>query len=173
MIENIDRLCGELIDIVEGRGELDNTLIIYSADHGEMLGDFDRFGKTTWRYGSAHVPLIIAGPGIQQGVESAALVDLTDVAATILESAGCPDLPEMNGRSLRNLLEGHVDKHRDLVHSAYRNWKMVYDGRYKVVSGEQGDNREGLLLFDLSNDPHEEHDIAAEHPEVVERLAET
>ena len=153
MIENIDRLIGEMIEEVAQRSELDNTIIIYSSDHGEMLGDFDRFGKNIWRYASAHVPLIIGGPGIKTGIATDALVDLTDITATILDYAGCEVLPEMYGRSLRPILEGKTDSHRDVVLSGLDGWKMAYDGRYKLVE-EEG---ESPKLFDRRGDPHELH----------------
>ena len=60
MIENIDRHLGALVQAVADRGELERTLIVFS-DHGEMLGDHDRWAKDE---GSSHVPLVIAGPGI-------------------------------------------------------------------------------------------------------------
>lgn len=166
MIENIDRLCGELIEIVENRGELDNTIIIYSADHGEMLGDFDRFGKNTWRYGSAHVPLIIAGPGIGKGVVTDALTDLTDITATILDYTESTPLPNMTGCSLRDLLEGRSDSHREVVRSGLGEWEMIYDGRYKRVDGDG----ESPLLFDRADDPHEQRNIASDHPDIAARL---
>ena len=168
MIENIDRLCGELIEIVEQRGELDNTLVIYSADHGEMLGDFDRFGKNTWRHGSAHVPLIIAGPGVAEGVVTDALADLTDVTATILDYSGCAPLAGMSGCSLKGLLEGQTYTHRDVVRSALGEWKTVYDGRFKRVDGDG----ESPLLFDRQDDPQEERNIAASHPDILARLGQ-
>ncbi len=167
MIENIDRLIGELMEIVEERGELENTVIIYSSDHGEMLGDFNRFGKKTWRYGSAHVPLIIAAPGVRAGTVTDALTDLTDITATILEYAGCAPLPEMSGRSLKGLMEGRTGGRREVVRSALDGWRMVYDGRYKLVVGDG----EASALFDRSVDPHEEHDIGRDNPSVVRRLS--
>ena len=167
MVENIDRLIGELIAIVEGRGELDNTIILYSADHGEMLGDFNRFGKNTWRYGSAHIPLIVAGPGVREGVVSDALVDLTDLTATMLDYSNCPALPNMDGRSLKELLEGRTEGHRDVVRSGLGDWKMVYDGRYKLVTGD-GDSP---LLFDRREDFHERRDISGGKPDIAARLA--
>ncbi|MGH2354538.1 MAG: sulfatase family protein, partial [Chloroflexota bacterium] len=88
MLENIDRLVGRFLDAVEARGELDRTLVVYSSDHGEMLGDHNRWGKSTYYQPSAGVPLIAAGPGVREGVTSDALVSLHDLTATFLEHAG-------------------------------------------------------------------------------------
>jgi len=74
MVENIDRQVGRLIGEVDDRGELDNTIVIWSSDHGEMLGDHDRWGKGVWHQPSVGVPLVMAGPGISQGIVSDALV---------------------------------------------------------------------------------------------------
>ena len=168
MIENIDRLCGELIAEVEARGELDNTVIVYSSDHGEMLGDFNRLGKNIWRFASAHVPLIIAGPRAAAGTVTEALADLTDIPATFLDYARAETLPDMHGQSLRDLVEGRRDTHRPVVRSGLGDWRMVYDGRYKLVT-ENGQH----LLFDLLSDPNELVDIAAASADIVDRLAKS
>ena len=167
MIENIDRLMGEMIGIVEDRGELERTVIIYSSDHGEMLGDFGLFGKSVWRYASAHIPLVIRAPGARTGAVSKALVDLTDLTATMLDYAGCAPLPEMTGRSLRPVLDAPGRPHRDVVVSALGSWRLAYNGRHKLVLEDGCPPR----LFDRETDPHERTDCAVEHPEIVARLA--
>ena len=69
MIENIDRWLGKFTDALKRRGEFDNTLIVLSSDHGEMLGDHDLWGKTKPHQPSVGVPLIAAGPGSREGQE--------------------------------------------------------------------------------------------------------
>jgi arylsulfatase len=166
MIENIDRLCGRFLEVVEARGELDRTVVIYSSDHGEMLGDHGRWGKSIYYQPSVGIPLIVAGPDIQSGVVSDALVSLHDLTATLLELAGVPPLPEMDSRSLLPVLRGERRSHREVVRSGLGGWRMAFDGRYKLVRDEQ----EGTLLFDLENDPTELRNLAADRPEVVARL---
>ncbi len=83
MIENIDRQAGRFIQAVEARGELDNTLIVYSSDHGEMLGDHDRWGKSVPYQPSAGVPLVIAGPRVASGVVTDTLVEIQDLRRRI------------------------------------------------------------------------------------------
>ena len=166
MIENIDRQVGRFIEAVRERGELDNTLVIYASDHGEMLGDHNRWGKSTWYTPSTGVPLILAGPGVARGRRSRALVSLHDLTATILEYAGAPPLPSMHARSLCKLLEGEIDTHRGHVVSALGDWKMIFDGRHKLVL------RAGAppLLYDLEEDPWERNDLARDRPDIVDGL---
>jgi len=166
MIENIDRQVGRFVDTVRERGELDNTLIVYSSDHGEMLGDHCRWGKSTWYTPSAGVPLIIAGPGVSQGVTADALVTLHDIPATFLGYDAAPPLPSMDAQTLQAVLGGTTDKHREHVLSGLREWRMVFDGRHKLVTG----SGPSVLLYDIRKDPLECSNIAPEQPAVTERL---
>jgi arylsulfatase len=173
MLENIDSQIGRLLALVEERGELDRTVIVYSSDHGEMLGDHNRWGKNTYYQPSAGVPLVVTGPGIRSGVASAAHVSMHDLTATFLELAGAPPLPEMDSRSLVPVLTGRTATHRPYVCSGLDHWRLVFDGRYKLVrlASAGGDALEPQLhLFDLQDDPHETRDVASERPEVVARL---
>lgn len=168
MVENIDRWVGIYLEELKRRGEEENTLIVYSSDHGEMLGDHNQWGKTKPFHPSVAVPLIIAGPGVVRGVVSHALVSLMDLAATFLDYAGAPPLPGMESRSLRPLLEGRTHTHRPYVVSALRTWRLVFDGRYKFIHGFGPD--EAPLLFDLQNDPLENENLAERAQSEVERL---
>ena len=139
MIENIDRWVGVYLDTLERRGELDNTIIVYSSDHGEMLGDHGRWGKSVPFHPSANVPLYVAGPGVRAGHRSDALVSLMDLAATFLDYGGVEVPEDMDSRSIRPVLEGKTEKHRDYVLSGLRDWRLAWDGRYKYITGfEQG-----------------------------------
>ena len=166
MIENIDRHVGRLVDLVRERGELDNSLIVYSSDHGDMLGDHDRWGKSVWYDPSVRVPLIIAGPGVRNGVVSDALVSLQDLAATFIDYAGAEPMPVMDASSLCSLLSGDADLHRQHVIAGLNDWRMIYDGRYKLVTRPC----EPPILFDLANDPWEDVNCVAEHPAILARL---
>ena len=166
MIENIDRQVGRFIDAVAARGELKSTIVVYASDHGEMLGDHHRWGKSIWYQPSVRVPLIVAGPGIQEGVISDALVSLHDLAATFLECADSRPMPDMDAVSLCPLLQGQTDSHRDRVIVGLTEWRLVFDRRFKLVI----DPSKGTLLFDLREDPCEDHNVADLHPEVVDRL---
>ena len=166
MIENIDARIGELIRIVEERGELGNTIIVFSSDHGEMLGDHNRWQKAVWQEGSSHVPLIAAGPGVAQGTTTSALASIHDLAATFVDLAGALAIEGADAVSLRPVLEDPSQEPRSTVTSALSDWRMVVKDRYKLVT--QGD--EPIRLFDVLKDPAESMNLAADCPEVVAEL---
>jgi arylsulfatase A-like enzyme len=166
MCENIDARIGEIIDEVRKRGELERTFIVFSSDHGEMLGDHNRWGKHVPYQASAGIPLIIAGLDTKPNRSSNALVSLIDIAATFLDYAGLPKLPQMDARSLRPVLTGKSAKHRELLHSALEEWRLVWDGRYKFVEGFHNES----MLFDLQQDPHELRNLVTTEKEIAARL---
>jgi arylsulfatase A-like enzyme len=171
MVENIDRWIGIYLNRLRERGEMDNTLIVFCSDHGEMLGDHNAWGKTLPYQPSVSVPLIIAGPRVKKLGSSEVLVSTMDLTATFLDYAGAPRPDDMDSLSLRPVLEGKATTHREVVMSGLGPWRMVFDGRYKLVRGYDPDNKrwarkwdqhkfiaakdEPLLLFDLDADPLE------------------
>lgn len=188
MIENIDRHVGTLVDLVAARGELDRTLVVYTSDHGDMLGDHGLWGKAVYHQPSIGIPLVVAGPGVEHDRVSDALVSLEDLAATFLDLAGVAPDPGMTARSLRSVLEGTTTTHRDAVvtgldlhtppgaRSGYETppgwspsaqWRAVLAGSRKLVLRGPEDPP---LLFDLQADPHELTDISGNWPGVVEAL---
>jgi arylsulfatase A-like enzyme len=167
MVDLVDKQIGRLLDALVKTGQMENTLIVFTSDHGEMLGDHGIYLKGPYFYEPAvHVPLIIAWPGaIEGGRRSKALVELTDIAQTLLDAAGIEHHPGMQGKSLWPLLKQEVpaDFHRQDVYSEYYNampWHkdpkanatMVFDGRYKIVRAHGADQGE---LYDLELDPSE------------------
>jgi arylsulfatase len=167
MVENIDRWLGIYIDEVEKRGELDNTLIIYSSDHGEMLGDHDRWGKSVPYQPSIGVPLIVWGPDVARGLVTDALVSTMDLTATFLEYAHIARPDGMDSISLRPLLGRKKRSHREYVLSGLNKWRMVFDGRFKLIQTEG----KSPVLYDLSKDALENENIADRAAEHVRRLA--
>ena len=172
MIENIDRWLGVFVATLRERGDYDNTVIVYSSDHGEMLGDRGLWGKSLPFQASAGVPLCIAGPGVRVGHESAAMVSLTDLTATFMDYGEAGNLEYQDGRSLRGILEDASDDHRGFSRSALRVrsgvWRFVQDRRYKLIQGYGG---QGTRLYDREADPLEERDLVSEKPGEVERLS--
>lgn len=165
MIENIDRHLGELLERIEARGELDHTLVVYASDHGEMLGDAGRWGKSVPHEASIRVPLIIAGPGILGGRRVASPVALHDLAATFLESADAPSLPNATSRSLWPLLDGSRPAVRDIAVSALGDWRVVTDGRHKMIE-RVGAPAEVVTLDDTVTDTL----LESPDPEIEYRL---
>ena len=183
MVENIDRWVGIYIEHLAKTGQLDNTLIVYSSDHGEMLGDHRRWGKSVPYQPSVGVPLVIAGPGVRSGWVCQAPVTTLDLTATFLGAAGLSIPDDMDSRSMGPMLAGEAAPSRKIVRSGLGGWRMAYDGRYKLIRGfdapRTADDPEPLatsatadkvLLFDLKTDPLERTDIAAGSPQIVERL---
>ncbi|WP_293976732.1 sulfatase-like hydrolase/transferase [Sphingomonas sp.] len=134
MCENIDRQIGVIWDHLVATGEADNTIVIVSSDHGEMLGDRGRWGKSVPFHASVGVPLVMAGPGIKSAKSSDALVSLIDVAATVLDLAGAATM-KMDGRTLRPVLEGKATDHRRVLYSGLGGWRMAWDGQTKLIIG--------------------------------------
>lgn len=175
MVTNIDRWLGVYLDELRQRGELDNTLIVYSSDHGEMLGDHGMWGKTVPYQPSVSVPLVVAGQGVGKGLVCDLPVTLTDLPATFLECAGVPKPSDMDSISLKGLLEGKTREHRKCVVSGLGAWRMVCDGRYKLIKGfdpsrGKQKNDAALMLFDLKNDPLENNDLAGKEKDIVARM---
>ena len=166
MIENIDRRAGELIEKVRQRGELENTLIAWSSDHGEMLGDHNLWGKQQPFHGSAGVPLVLWGPGVRKGITIAAPATTLDLPATFLDYAGVPRPAGMDSRSLCPVLGGQQSGVREFALSGMRDWRLVTDGRYKYIRVRGG----RPMLFDLREDPQENENIAASRADVAARL---
>ncbi len=164
MLENIDRICGEVLRVVEERGELDNTILIYAADHGEMLGDFGKFGKSIPDRGSVHIPLVISAPGGQKGKLDESMTELQDLAATILDFCGIQDCFGTDSLSLKPLVEGQAALGRKYQYSALhdqnRNWSLKQDLTGKIVI-EDGKLTE---VYDLSADVWQNHNLLMEDP---------
>ncbi len=177
MCENIDAQMGRVLREVEERGDLQNTIVVFTSDHGEMLGDHERWAKRVPHQASIGVPMVIAGPGVQQKV-SDALVSHIDVAATFLDYAGTPTLPGMTAHSLRPVLEGRAEGSRNVLLSGVEDWRCAWDGRFKLVRGFQYRDGEVAkarpdtpeVLFDMQVDPNETRNVIAENPAIAERL---
>ncbi|MGL1894503.1 MAG: sulfatase-like hydrolase/transferase [Spirochaetaceae bacterium] len=174
MIENIDNQIGKYLDYLKESGLLENTLIVFSSDHGDMLGDHDLWGKCQPFHGSVAVPLIVSGPGVLKSEAYDGVVTTMDLAATFLDYA-CLEVPtQMDSCSLKQQFEGGFYIPRNVVTSALNfskkgksfNWKLAFDGRYKLIH----DKNKELYLFDIKSNPDETTNIKDTFPEIVEKL---
>jgi choline-sulfatase len=183
MVENIDRWLGTYLECLRERGDLDNTVVVWSSDHGEMLGDRGAWGKSKPWQPSIGVPMVFAGTALRGGIVHAGPATTADLAATFLELAGAARPAEMDSRSLVPLLSGKTDRHRDCVLSGLGPWRVAFDGRHKLITGwsagagkKAGKDADAAaaepLLFDLSADPQEQTNLAARAPQEVARLTE-
>ncbi len=164
MIELIDDQVGRMLRALEETGQRENTIVIFMSDHGEMLGDHGLYLKGPHFYDEAvHVPLIVSWPKrFANDLLSDALVELVDLAPTLLECAGLAPTAGMQGRSLAGILKGEADPHihREFVYSEYTNsWThrhaygtMLRNTDEKIVVYHGIDAGE---LYDLKSDPGE------------------
>ena len=167
-ILQIDHEVGRILGALEERGLLDNTLVVFTSDHGEMAGDHGMRGKSNFYEGACHIPLIVRLPGAKRaGSVRDDLVSLTDVTATILAGAGC-DVPEyMDARPLPGLgLPG--ERGHEILIGALQNGWMAFDGRWKLCKYSGGLQ----AFFDLQTDPQEQTDLSQsiEHASEYRRL---
>lgn len=160
-ISFIDAQIGRILETLEKSGQLENTLIVFTSDHGEYLGDFGCFGKRGMHEASSRVPLIVRWPGAKNAsLRYKTPVNLVDLAPTFLEAAGVSiEKEEMDGESLLAVAENKSS--RTTVFSQYNHREnglyMAVESRWKYVYSAP-DQRE--YLFDLVQDPREHTDLA-------------
>jgi choline-sulfatase len=160
-ISYVDERIGELLRALRDTGLDERTVVAFSADHGELLGERGLWYKMSLFEPSVRVPLIMAAPGRLLARRVAEPVSLLDLAPTLLDLAGDPDARElgagMDGSSLTALLEGRASVDTGVVASEYlaeglsAPAVMIRRGSHKLVRCE-GDPDQ---LFDLAEDPHE------------------
>lgn len=171
-VENIDIQIGRVLKKLEAMGELDNTYIFYTADHGISVGRHGLSGKQnlyehTWR-----VPYIVKGPGIEAGRRVKGNIYLNDTLSTMCDLAGI-EIPDSNeGTSFKSVLDGEKDTIRDVMYGVYcggtkpgmraikkGDWKLI---KYDVENGTVRKKQ----LFNLKDNPYE---LLPEHqaPDVV------
>jgi len=186
MIAQIDDQFARILDVLESTGQRDNTVVIFTSDHGEALGDHGLLQKGCRFYeGLVRVPLIFSWPAkFETGLHSDALVELLDMTATIVDLAGLPQPEYMQGKSLLPILQGKAspDHLRDFVRCEYFDaldphftggtgtFATMYRGRrYKLSVYHGHDLGE---LYDLENDPWEFDNLwdKPEHTELKAKL---
>ena len=156
----IDDQIGEIIDVIKKRGEWDNTIVLFTSDHGEQNGDQGFVNKRNFYQGALNIPLVIRTPETiaTGGRVTDTLVSLLDVGPTLTELAGKKLDYEQFGKSLCGILDGTETDARDYVLSEYFGEIMYKDHDWKIVTNNKG---EVYLLFDLKNDPGEQRNLAA------------
>jgi arylsulfatase A-like enzyme len=160
-----DDWIGKILDRLDELHLTDHTLVIFTADHGEMLGDHGMFSKFVFFEGSAHIPLLMRLPGvIPAGKVVDAPVAQIDVFSTILDYCGFPGHAS-EGNDLRPLIEGKEDGSSRYVVSEWNGTAvpgfMVFDGRWKLMFGRGITARSLDALYDLQDDPNELHNLLA------------
>jgi choline-sulfatase len=164
-VSEVDRKIGDIRSALAERGLDGNTWILYTADHGEMLGDHKLVYKNVFYRPSAQVPAIVRPPGGMRGRSEDALVESIDLTATMLDAAGA-EMPGCRGRSLVPFTRG-AGKGREVAYSelaGHQNqgnfFVMAATARYRYVYDKR--NLLACELFDLEKDPEERHNLVAE-----------
>jgi len=155
-ISFIDYNVGRILDELEAQGELENTIIIYTSDHGELLGDYDSYGKRCFYDSAARVPLIISWPGkMAAGEVCDEPTSTVDLLPTIAEAVGVPwEEDRVDGVPLQRILIGENRREYILGQINHKEFGVyfIFDGRYKYIYSAP-DQKEYLL--DTKNDPLE------------------
>ncbi|RMD75163.1 MAG: sulfatase [Lentisphaerae bacterium] len=176
LINHIDDCLSYLFDRYfeygSGRGR-DPVYVLFTSDHGEMLGDHHLFRKSLAYEGSSHLPFFISGFNVPLKAKTVNdLVSLEDIMPTLLDLAGV-EIPEgLDGRSLAGYVRGDkpVAAREILAGGCHgpSNWYLI-EGTYKYIWFSATNEEQ---LFDLEHDPHETHDLSAESAEVLRRMRE-
>ncbi len=158
----IDHWIGRILEAYERKGWLDEALVMYFSDHGEMAGDHGRIGKQVFFHGSLDIPFIVRWPGrVPAGVISDALVQQIDLYRTILELVGLEVPDRVAGKSLVPVFRNPEQRLRETAFSEvsfkrrYRTL-MAQTDRFKYVMDQTG---EGIDLFDEQDDPEERRNL--------------
>jgi len=176
----LDAQIGRLVERLQRSGLLDDTLIVFTSDHGEMLGDHHLWRKTYAYEASARIPLIAVAPGsmnVERNVECDALVGWEDIMPTFLHAAETDQPESVEGHSVLELLKDpsvtlrpyYHGEHAPCYHPENAN-QFLTDARWKYIwnpiNGEE-------QLFDLQADPHECADLARKEPDVLAHWRQT
>ena len=144
---------GKVLKALEGSPHAENTIVIYTADHGLAMGSHGLLGKQNVYEQSMQCPLILSGPGVPEGKSSEAFTYVHDLYATVCDFAGVGAGQGIDSQSLVPVMNGKVDGIHESVFLPFQdNQRSVRDTRWKLHVYPKINHR---LLFDLSSDPHE------------------
>lgn len=161
MVSTVDACIGLVLDELATLGLAEDTLLVYTSDHGEMLGDRGLYAKGFGYDPAIRVPLVVSCPGtVRAGVVSTAPIELIDLAPTFTDALGVAAMP-CSGRSAWGFLAGDQTGHRDWIYSALGNGQVCRSERFKwihrIVDGSPRDE-----VYDLVSDPGELTDVSQE-----------
>jgi len=180
-VDFLDEMLGDFLATMEHAGLLENTVIVYTSDHGEMAGEHSLWWKNTWHESSSRVPLIISTPAHRSGKQAASEVEqpvsLADLFPTLCDIAGIERPDGLAGISLAPSLQGNAletNRKGVITESLSPRWgdgtefRMIRSDRYKYVAFRDAED----LAFDLENDPDEQVNISTDrdHREAIESL---
>ncbi len=164
MISHMDAEIGRIVQALDDNGLRDNTIVIYTADHGLSVGQHGLMGKQNLYDHSMRIPMIVRGTDIPVGRQTDALVYLLDLFPTLCERADVPIPSTCDGHSVNAVLNGITDAHRQTLFTAYQDTfdhprdkpyqRAIRGSRYKLIKSRCGDTIT-TQLFDMLDDPYE------------------
>lgn len=186
-INFVDEWVGNITQTLEDKGQLNNTIILFTSDHGDLMNDHYQSGKSSPYEGSAHIPLIVSWPDelteqlsitAEKGSTSSAITELRDVFPTFYDIAG-GNLTDyaFDGSSILSLLQDvnttwrtYIDLGMEQTYWNYcpPTWNAIVDDQgwkyiYSATDGVES-------LYNLNSDPYETKQVSSEHPDEVQRL---
>ena len=160
MISHLDHQMGRVIEAIEARGDLDNTIFLFAGDNGLALGQHGLMGKQSTFEHSVRVPFIIAGPGIPRGELRDAYIYLYDIFPTLCDILGLQPPDSVEGTSFLPEIQDPGKKGRETLYFAYTSKiRAVKDRRFKLMEHVHNGQRT-TQLFDLQEDPWELANLA-------------
>jgi len=158
MISEVDEYVGQIIQVLKDTDQYANTIIVFTSDHGEWLGDHLRYGKGyPGDDAVTRVPLIIRAPELQSGNITSQIVESVDLLPTLLDLSGIQIPQQLQGESLLPILQGNPGRYSKNVAFVESNgWKSLRNGQYRYLLHKDGSE----ALWDLQDDPGEYHDLA-------------
>ncbi|KAG9261875.1 arylsulfatase K isoform X1 [Astyanax mexicanus] len=177
MCAETDGMLGEVISTLRDTGLLNNTVLLFTSDHGDLAMEHRQFYKMSMFEGSSHVPLLMMGPGVITGREISSPVSLVDLYPSVLDFAGVQIPPGLSGHSLVPLVSraGQNSTHPGWVLSEYHGCNanastyMLRMDKWKYITYSDGFSVPPQL-FDLSKDQAELHNVASHYPSVCQQL---
>ncbi|MBE7559939.1 sulfatase-like hydrolase/transferase [bacterium] len=164
LVTQLDDNVGRILDRLRQLGREDDTVVIFTSDHGDMQGSHGLKNKNRYYEESVRIPCIVRDPRGKRGDAREELVSSVDFFPSVLDYAGLAPEPTAEGRSVLPLTRGRGSDWEDVVISescgaAGGDWLMVRMGRYKLVADRR---LQPVVLFDLERDPYEMRDVLAQ-----------
>ena len=169
LVSHMDAQIGRILEALKKSGQADNTIVIFTADHGLSVGHHGLLGKQNMYDHSMRVPFFISGPGIKPGVDNKTPIYLQDAMATTLDLAKTEKPEHVEFKSLLPLLKGENETHYDLIYGKYLNkQRMITKGDYKLIIYPTAKK---MRLFNTAKDSEEMNDLI-DNPEYAPKVAE-
>ena len=157
----IDTQIGEILDTIEKRGELDNTVIVFCSDHGEMNGDYGLIYKSNFLNGAVRIPFLVRTPDTLKNAVPDRIcespIEWIDIGPTLVELAGGEMQHRQFGKSLCPVLDDTEATHREFAISEISREIMLLNREWKIAINKE---RQPYLLFNVQNDPNETNNLA-------------